>query len=80
MESAAQAYGKRCLGVILTGMGHDGAEGMLAIRNAGGRTIAQSQDSCMVFGMPGAAIAKGAVEQIVHADQLASAVLQHARE
>ena len=80
LESAAKSYGKRCLGLILTGMGHDGAEGLLAIRTAGGRTMVQSQESCMVFGMPGAAIAKGAAEQIIHADELASAVMKLARD
>jgi two-component system chemotaxis response regulator CheB len=75
MESAAAAYGRRCVGLILTGMGQDGVQGMAAIRAAGGVTIAQSRESCMVFGMPGAAIAKGLIDHIIHADQLASAVV-----
>ena len=76
MESAAQVYRRRAVGVLLTGMGSDGADGMLAIRTAGGRTIAQSEDSCVVFGMPGAAVAKRAVDQIVHGDDMASALLR----
>jgi two-component system chemotaxis response regulator CheB len=67
------------VGVILTGMGSDGADGMLAIKTAGGRTVAQNQESCVVFGMPGAAIAKGAAEQAVHADDISAALLKLAR-
>lgn len=69
-ESAARSYGRRTAGVLLTGMGTDGADGMVAIKAAGGRTIVQSQESCVVFGMPGAAIAKGAADLVVHADEL----------
>jgi two-component system chemotaxis response regulator CheB len=79
LDSVARAYGKRAAGLILTGMGSDGADGMLAIRNAGGRTMAQSQESCVVFGMPGAAIAKKAIEQLVHADELSQAIMRLAR-
>ena len=49
LESAAKAYGRRTVGLILTGMGADGADGMVAIKGAGGRTVAQSQESCVVF-------------------------------
>lgn len=79
LESAAKTYGRRTVGVILTGMGSDGADGMLAIKNAGGRTVAQSQESCVVFGMPGAAIARNAVEHIAHGDELASVLMKLAR-
>lgn len=79
MESAAKAYGRRAVGVLLTGMGSDGADGMLAIKNAGGRTLAQSEESCVVFGMPGAAIAKKAVDHIVHGDEVSAALLKLAR-
>jgi two-component system chemotaxis response regulator CheB len=79
LESAAKSYGRRTVGLILTGMGADGADGMLAIKNAGGRTVAQSQESCVVFGMPGAAIARNAVEHIAHGDELASVLLRLAR-
>ncbi len=79
LETAAKAYGRRAVGVILTGMGTDGADGMLAVKNGGGRTIAQSQESCVVFGMPGAALAKKAVDHVVHGDDLAAALMKLAR-
>jgi two-component system chemotaxis response regulator CheB len=79
LESAAKSYGKRTVGVILTGMGNDGVDGMAAIRAAGGKTIAQSQESCVVFGMPGAAIGRGVVDYIVHGDDVGKALLRLAR-
>jgi two-component system, chemotaxis family, protein-glutamate methylesterase/glutaminase len=79
LESAAKAYGKRAVGVILTGMGVDGVEGMAAIRAAGGKTLAQSQESCVVFGMPGAAIAKGVIDHVVHGDDVGRALVRLSR-
>jgi two-component system chemotaxis response regulator CheB len=79
LESAAKAYGRRAVGVVLTGMGSDGAEGMLAIKNAGGKTLAQSQESCVVYGMPAAALAKKAVDHIIHGDDLTTALTRLAR-
>lgn len=79
LESAARTYGRRAVGVVLTGMGSDGAEGMAALKMVGARTIAQSEDSCVVFGMPGAAIARKAVDHIVHGDELSAALLKLAR-
>ncbi|MBK7865066.1 MAG: chemotaxis-specific protein-glutamate methyltransferase CheB [Archangiaceae bacterium] len=79
LESAAKTYGRRTVGVVLTGMGSDGADGMLAIKNAGGKTIAQSQESCVVFGMPGASIARGAIEHVVHGDDLSGVLIRLAK-
>ncbi len=79
LESVAKVYGRRTVGLILTGMGTDGAEGMVAIKNAGGRTIAQSQESCVVFGMPGAAIARDAVEHIAHGDDISMVLMKLVR-
>lgn len=79
LEAAAKTYGRRAVGLVLTGMGSDGAEGMLAIKNAGGKTIAQSQESCVVFGMPGASIARGAVEHVVHGDDLSGVLIRLAK-
>lgn len=73
-RSAAQS-GKDVIAVILTGMGKDGAEGMLALRKAGAYTLAQNRESCVVFGMPKEAIALGAVEDVIALDAIAPAVL-----
>jgi len=64
-NSLAEVYGARAAGAILTGMGSDGARGLLAIRQAGGTTFAQNEESCIVFGMPHAAIELGAAQQIL---------------
>lgn len=63
LSSIASAYGRKCIGVLLTGMGSDGAEGLLDIRRAGGFTLAQDEETCVVFGMPREAVRRGAVEQ-----------------
>ena len=62
-SSAANILGPRCVGVILTGMGADGADGLLKIREAGGRTIGQNEDTCVVYGMPRVAYERGGVER-----------------
>jgi two-component system chemotaxis response regulator CheB len=61
-SSAAEIYGARCAGVLLTGMGRDGADGLLKLRTKGAKTFAQDERSCTVFGMPAAAGRLGAVE------------------
>jgi two-component system, chemotaxis family, protein-glutamate methylesterase/glutaminase len=77
--SAAQAAGVNVIGVILTGMGSDGADGLLEMRLAGAHTIAQDEASCVVFGMPGAAIARGAVHEVQPLPRIAAAILRAAR-
>jgi two-component system chemotaxis response regulator CheB len=62
-RSAARCAGNRTVGVILTGMGSDGAEGMLELRNSGAKTIAQSEASCVVYGMPKAAVELGGIDE-----------------
>jgi two-component system, chemotaxis family, protein-glutamate methylesterase/glutaminase len=67
-HSVAQEFGLTAVGVLMTGMGEDGAEGLGAIKTAGGMTIAQSEDSCVVSGMPRAAILKGYANKVLPLD------------
>src|SRR5262245_26094845 len=73
-ESVARELGPRAIACLLTGMGRDGAKGLLAIRQAGGRTLAQDESSSVVFGMPREAIALGAAERVLPLDRIAEAV------
>ena len=70
-ESVANASGAKAVGVILTGMGRDGAAGLLAMRRAGARTIGQNEASCVVYGMPKVAFEYGAVERQLPLDDIA---------
>ena len=78
-ESAAQASGQRTIGVILTGMGKDGAAGMLKLKQAGAYTLAQDEASCVVFGMPREAISLGAVDEVVALQAMSERMLIAAR-
>lgn len=78
-DSAAQHAGKNAIGVILTGMGRDGAEGLLRMRQAGAYTLAQDEASCVVFGMPREAIAIGAANEVVPMQEMSQRVLAHLR-
>lgn len=69
-RSAANCAGKNAVGVIMTGMGDDGARGLLEMHQAGAKTIAESEESCVVFGMPKEAIPLGAVDLVMHLDQI----------
>ena len=69
-HSVAQEFGPTAVGVLMTGMGEDGAEGLGAIKASGGMTIAQSEDTCVVSGMPRAAILKGHVNKVVPLDTM----------
>lgn len=73
-RSVARTVGKDAIGVILTGMGDDGAEGLLEMRSAGAYTIAQDEPSSVVFGMPKEAIARGAVLEILPLDSISTAL------
>jgi two-component system chemotaxis response regulator CheB len=69
-RSVARAAGADGLGVILTGMGGDGAKGLLEMRHAGSFTIGQDEQSCVVYGMPAVAAELGAVEEVVPLDRI----------
>ncbi|HVG91193.1 MAG TPA: CheB methylesterase domain-containing protein, partial [Alphaproteobacteria bacterium] len=71
-RSVASEFGSRAIGVLMTGMGEDGAAGLGLIKNAGGLTIAQSEESCVVFGMPKAAIERGYATRVVPLDMMAN--------
>ena len=75
MQSVAKHVGANAVGVMLTGMGHDGADGMKAMRDAGAHCLAQNEESCVVFGMPMEAHKRGGAEKLVPLDKMADEVL-----
>ena len=74
-DSAAESVGRNAIGVILTGMGKDGAQGLLRMRKAGARTFGQDEGSCVVYGMPREAALIGAVDEVVSLSELSKRVL-----
>ncbi|MEW6604445.1 MAG: CheB methylesterase domain-containing protein, partial [Thermoproteota archaeon] len=76
MVSASDVFGPNTLGVLLSGMGQDGAFGMKMIKRKGGRTIAQDSTTSVVFGMPKAAYDLGAVDEMMSADKMAEAIVR----
>jgi two-component system chemotaxis response regulator CheB len=76
MSSVAELYGASSLGVILTGMGNDGKHGMLEIKKHGGYTIAESEETAVVFGMPGEAIKNGSVEKILPLQEISAEIVR----
>lgn len=79
MVSAAPVFGSRLIGVVLTGMGNDGAAGLRAIREQGGVTLAEHESTCVVYGMPRVAIESGIVDVITPIDRMAEAINSAAR-
>jgi len=77
-RSAAQAAGPNAVAVILTGMGDDGADGMAELKAAGARTLAQDEETSVVFGMPKEAIARGVVDEVLPLPRIAEAILRWA--
>jgi two-component system, chemotaxis family, protein-glutamate methylesterase/glutaminase len=78
-SSAAQTYKGELVGVLLTGMGEDGARGLLEIRRSGGVTLAQDEATSVVYGMPAVAAALGAVERLLPLERIAAALVELAR-
>ncbi|MEB2312795.1 MAG: chemotaxis-specific protein-glutamate methyltransferase CheB [Sorangiineae bacterium] len=74
LKGAALAFGARAVGVVLTGMGRDGALGLAAMRAAGARTVAQSSETCTVYGMPKAAVELGVVDDVAPLDRIGDLV------
>jgi two-component system chemotaxis response regulator CheB len=81
-HSLAHAYGPRAMGILLTGMGDDGAEGLSVLHDMGGLTIAQDEGSCTVYGMPREAVARNAVDRVLTPDQIVQVLgqLAHCQE
>ncbi len=80
MDSVLKLYGANTIGVLLTGMGDDGADAMVAIRGAGGRTIAESEETCVVFGMPKEAIMRGGAEFVLPSHKIGEKIVALVRE
>jgi two-component system chemotaxis response regulator CheB len=76
MTSVAKVYSQRAMGIVLTGMGSDGVQGLRAIKESGGRTLAESAKTCVIYGMPKAAIEAGVVERVIDLDRMADEILQ----
>lgn len=74
-RSAARYAGRNAVGVIMTGMGDDGAKGLLEMKEAGAATIAQDEESSVVFGMPAEAIKLGAADKVLHLEAIAENLL-----
>ncbi len=78
-DSVAKYAGPNAIGVIMTGMGNDGASGMLKMKEAGAKTIAQDEDTCVVFGMPKEAIKVGAVDKVVPLQNIPASIFTFLR-
>ncbi|MBF0208759.1 MAG: chemotaxis protein CheB [Oligoflexia bacterium] len=76
MESVSEYFGPNTIAVLLTGMGDDGADAMVNIRRSGGRTIAESEETCVVFGMPKEAIARGGAEFVLPSYDIAKKIIE----
>jgi two-component system chemotaxis response regulator CheB len=73
-QSAAEIYRDRALGVVMTGMGTDGKQGAAWIKSQGGMVFAEAEETCVVYGMPGAVVAAGLSDRIVPLDRMAQAI------
>lgn len=80
LESVLGTWGNRCVGVILTGMGYDGAKSMAALHKAGGRTIVEDASTCVVYGMPRVVVELGAADEILPVQEISEAIVRSVRE
>ena len=80
MESVAKKVDDPVVGVVLTGMGGDGADGIKALSRAGAYTVAESEESAVIYGMPKRAVETGCIDSVEHLDDVATDVLEHVRE
>lgn len=80
MSSAAEVFGPKTMGIVLTGMGNDGTEGMMKIKTVGGYTIAESEDSAVVFGMPSEVIKAGAAEKVLPLSEIPAQIIRLIKE
>jgi two-component system chemotaxis response regulator CheB len=78
-RSAAQNAGRNAMGILLTGMGDDGARGLLEMKQAGSLTVAQDEETSIVFGMPKEAIQRGAASKVLPLNRVAGEILNYAR-
>ncbi|MDZ4179819.1 MAG: chemotaxis response regulator protein-glutamate methylesterase [Coriobacteriia bacterium] len=76
MDSAAQVFGDRAMGILLTGMGDDGARGLLAMREAGAYTVAEAQQSAVIWGMPGAAVSMGSAAAVLPLEEIPARIFE----
>ena len=76
LQSVARSFDRKAIGVVLTGMGRDGARGLKEIRDRGGRTIAQHESTCVVYGMPKEAVELGAAEAVLPLDEIGPAIIR----
>jgi two-component system chemotaxis response regulator CheB len=75
-RSVANLAGSNSIGVILTGMGDDGAKGMVEMHDAGSRTLAQDEESCVVYGMPRKAVENGAVDEVLNLEEISKRLIE----
>jgi two-component system chemotaxis response regulator CheB len=79
-DSVAQTFGKNAVGVLLTGMGNDGAKGLLGLKDVGAMTIAQDEKSSVVWGMPGEAVKLGAAQKIESLTRIPDRIMEAVRK
>ena len=77
MDSVGKTFGRKALGVMLTGMGNDGLNGAKVLKASGGRLIAQSEQTCVVYGMPKAIVDAGIADEVIDLDSMAQAIIDN---